>query len=84
MKQLNRTVKIWLRGLGSAFIGGAATAITTTVVAPETFNFGDGLKKLLQVSIASGIINAAFYLKKSPLPDDPDDKEPTAEQKTNP
>lgn len=69
MKQLPKTVEDWLSSIAAAFIGGAASAITTTVVAPETFNFGDGLAKLLKVALISGILNAAFYLKKSPLPD---------------
>ena len=69
-----KTFTHWLHGLISAFIGGAATAISTCVVAPEKFNFGTGWKNLLTVSAISGIVTVAAYLKQSPLP--PEDDEP--------
>jgi len=58
----------WLKGLISAAIGGAATAISTMIVAPETFNLSEGFTKLFQVSLVSAIVAAASYLKQSPLP----------------
>lgn len=59
---------LWLKGLLSAAIGGAATAISTMIVAPETFNLQEGLSKLGSVAAVSAIVNVANYLKVSPLP----------------
>ncbi len=64
--------KHWLKGLWAAFIGGAATAFAATQVAPLAFNFGDGLHALMKMAFFSGLLNAAFYLKQSPVP--PDEK----------
>ena len=58
----------WLKGLISAMIGGAANAVTTMIVAPDTFNLREGLGKLGTVSAVSALISAAMYLKSSPLP----------------
>jgi hypothetical protein len=63
-------MKLWLKGLIAAFIGGAANAGTNILIAPTTFNFQDGAAKLSQAALASGIFAMCFYLKKSPLPDD--------------
>jgi len=60
--------KTWLHGLASAVIGGVATSLTLVIVDPLVFNFDDGGVRLLKVTVASGIVNAAFYLKQSPLP----------------
>lgn len=61
--------KHWLHGLGAAFIGGFATALAATQVDAKAFNLsGDGLMNLLKLGLFSGILNAAFYLKQSPLP----------------
>ena len=38
---------VWLKGLIHAGISGGTVAISTAVIAPETFNFGEGLHKLL-------------------------------------
>lgn len=59
---------LWIKGLVSAAIGGAATAVSTMVVAPETFNLEEGLQKLGMVAIVSAIVSVANYLKGSPLP----------------
>jgi hypothetical protein len=58
----------WLHGLISAGVGGSATAISTIIVAPETFNFKEGLAKLGTVAAVSAIVSVAMYLKQSPLP----------------
>lgn len=58
----------WLYGLGSALIGGAANSIVAAVVAPESFNFNEGLSKLVTMAVAGAIMSAAAYLKQSPLP----------------
>jgi len=60
--------KLWLKGLGSAIIGGAASAVTVTVVDPTNFNLDTGLQKLGMVALVNAIIAAALYLKQSPLP----------------
>ena len=73
MKTLKKTVKTWLRGLWSAFVGGAASAVSTTIVAPEQFNFGNGLGSMLKVALVAGCVNLAFYLKQSPIWRDEDD-----------
>ena len=61
--------QIWLRGLISAGIGGASTAITTMIVAPDTFNLETGKQKLIAVAGVSAIVAVANFLKQSPLPD---------------
>ena len=67
-KEMLFSAGVWLHGLLGAIIGGAAASIGSMVVDPETFNFGDGLKKMGTVALISGIINGAFYLKGSPVP----------------
>ncbi len=64
----NMNFKTWFHGLVAAIVGGVATTVTVMVVDPVAFNFGD-LGKLGKVALISGIVNAAFYLRKSPLPD---------------
>lgn len=59
--------EFWVYNVASAFIGGGATCVAAMVIAPETFNLRD-LQKLFELALASGLINVAFYLKKSPLP----------------
>jgi hypothetical protein len=60
--------KLWLKGLISAVIGGAANAVTVMIVAPDQFNLQTGLPKLGAVCLVSAIVAAALYLKQSPLP----------------
>ena len=60
--------KKWLKGLISAVIGGAANGVTVLIVAPEAFNFGEGIHKLGSVAAAGAIVSVAMYLKQSPLP----------------
>lgn len=59
---------IWLKGLISAVIGGAANGITVVVVDPTNFNFNDGLPKLASVAAVGAILAGAMYLKQSPVP----------------
>lgn len=59
--------EFWVYNVVAAFIGGSATVVAAMVIAPETFNLHD-LHKLFELAGASGIINVAMYLKKSPLP----------------
>lgn len=58
----------WFKGLISAGIGGGATAVSTIIVAPETFNLAEGLEKVGAVAAVSAIVAVANYLKGSPLP----------------
>lgn len=70
MAQMRRflSVETWLRGLIGGVIGGASTAICSTVVDPSTFNFQEGWGKLWHLILISSVVNAALYLKQSPLP----------------
>jgi len=45
-------------------IGGAANAITAALVAPESFNFGEGIDKLGAMAVGGALLAAAMYLKK--------------------
>lgn len=58
----------WLYGLVAAFIGGAAIGVPVIIVDPEHFNFHGGLKALGAIALAGGILAAAAFLTKSPLP----------------
>lgn len=64
------TFKQWLHGLGAAIIGGAASAVTVVIVAPDQFNIYDpaALDRLGSVILVSALVSAALYLKQSPLP----------------
>ena len=59
---------LWLKGLLSAIIGGAANSVTVMIVDPATFNIEEGLSKVGSVALISAIVAAAMYLKKSPVP----------------
>lgn len=61
---------VWLKGLIGAGISGATAGISTSLIAPETFNFGEGLKKLIAVVCASTIVSIGKYLTIKPLPED--------------
>lgn len=63
-------LKMWLHGLGAAFIGGASSAVSVTIVDPEKFNIHNGWKNLLEVCLVNGVLMASAYLKQSPLPDE--------------
>lgn len=68
-KQSRINRRIWLHGLGAAFIGGFATAATTVFSA---IAFGNGFKKALEMALVNcvmaGAITTWSYLKQSPLP----------------
>lgn len=77
----------WLYGLGSAVIGGGASAVTSGLTsmgfAPDKFNLSNaqGVWHLLGLIAAnflvSGILSMFFYLRQSPLPpDDAENKQP--------
>jgi hypothetical protein len=60
---------LWLYGLLNAFIGGGVGAVGLIIVDPKVFNLGDGLRHVAEAFVATGLVSAASYLKKSPLPD---------------
>lgn len=68
---------VWFRGLLAAFIGGGAGAVAAgficVVQTPKEYNFDQGLNKLLVMIfgtfLVSGIVSAAAYLQRSPLPE---------------
>lgn len=61
---------LWLKGLISAVIGGAANSIVVMAIDPVQFNLSEGIGKLGTVALASAIVAAAMYLKQSPIPED--------------
>ena len=62
--------KIWVKGLIAATISGAANSGLAAGIAPESFNFGDGLNKLITMCAGGAIIGVLLYLKQSPFPAD--------------
>lgn len=76
MKQQTR---IWLHSLIAALIsggcGGVVNGFAAIGIKPDVFNLGAGIRATLELSLAAFILNAilgvAFFLKQSPLPQDP-------------
>lgn len=64
------TTRVWLHGLGAAAIGSSASSVATILVAPDRFNLTSlsGTGHVLMVAAVAGMVNAAAYLAKSPLP----------------
>lgn len=64
------TFRQWVHGLAAAIIGGAASAVTVAIAAPDQFNIYDqeALARLGSVVLVSALVSAALYLKQSPLP----------------
>lgn len=60
----------WVRGVIGAAIGSASNSVAAVVIAPESFNFHDGLSKLGEFAAYSAIIGAAMWLKQHPVPDE--------------
>jgi hypothetical protein len=61
--------KVWAKGIAAAVIGGGASAVAAAVTAPEIVNGTRGTwMVLLRMSAVAAVLNAAAYLKKSPLP----------------
>ncbi len=58
----------WLRGLVGAFIQSASATVSVMLVDPETFNIETGLGKVGTVALVSGVVGAALFLNKRPLP----------------
>lgn len=68
-----RSVRLWLYGLVSTAISAAAGATTLMAIDPKTFNFGTGLKPLLEVAGALALVAILNFLQKHPLPELTDD-----------
>jgi hypothetical protein len=65
--------KVWAKGIAAAVIGGGASAVAAAVTAPGMMNGTRGSwMVLLRMSAVAAVVNAAAYLKKSPLPADED------------
>lgn len=63
-----RSVLLWLHGLAAVFIGGAANSFLAMGIKPDAFNLGAQWRSTLAFAVGSGILSAAAYLSKSPLP----------------
>lgn len=68
-----RSPRIWLHGLGAAFVGGGASALTADQGLSLAARMGVdvpvlNLQALGIVFLSAGISSAAMYLKQSPLP----------------
>lgn len=68
-----RSPRIWLHGLGAAFVGGGASALTADQGLSLAQRMGVdvpvlNLQALGIVFLSAGISSAAMYLKQSPLP----------------
>ena len=63
--------KVWAKGVAAAVIGGSASAIAAAVTDPAIANgTRSSWAALLRMSAVAAVLNAAAYLKKSPLPGD--------------
>ena len=60
----------WLIRLLRAGLSGAANSIGVMVVAPEVFNFGEGLYKLGLAALFGAILGSARFLENEPLPEE--------------
>jgi len=67
---MTNNTRVWLHGLGAAAIGSSASSLATILVAPDRFNLTTlaGGGHVLMIAIVAGLVNAAAYLAKSPLP----------------
>jgi hypothetical protein len=59
---MSKQIRLWLHGLFAAAIGGGANALTALVVDPEHFT-----RHAWEYAGVGALLNAAFYLSKSPL-----------------
>lgn len=66
--------QIWFKGVVAALISGAVNSLSVILVDPVEFNFTTGLGKLASVAGAGALIGVIAYLKKSPLPEDKNEK----------
>jgi hypothetical protein len=63
--------KVWAKGIAAAVIGGSASAVAAAVTEPGIANgTRASWMALLRLSAVAAVLNAAAYLKQSPLPGD--------------
>lgn len=62
---MSSTLKIWLKGLLSAVIGGFATGITTYFT--DSNNVMDK-KRIFIVALSGALVTVIAYIKQSPIP----------------
>lgn len=64
-------MKLWLHGLGAAFISGLADAFLLHLTDPDHFNFSDQMafQRTVALIVLKALLSVALYLKKSPLPE---------------
>lgn len=61
--------RVWAKGLAAAVIGGSASALAAALSAPDVFTMTQpGVVRLMKLSLVGAVLNAAAYLKQSPLP----------------
>lgn len=68
--------RLWLRGLLAALISGLSNGLTSGsaagMIAPDAFNLGDGLGRMVALVLVQAgtgaVLGLAAYLKQSPLP----------------
>ena len=72
MSPLQRTTRVWVRGIVATIINGLSSGTILIVASPETFNLGDGFAKLINTSAVFAMLGLANFLKQHPLPDEAD------------
>ena len=60
--------KLWAMGILHAAISGGVNAVSSMIVAPDQFNLGDGLPRVLSMAGVGALLGVVLYLKQSPLP----------------
>ena len=60
--------RVWLKGLVSAIISGAAGAVAVMIVDPQHFNVHEGWPDLLLLATVAGVLGGANYLRAHPTP----------------
>jgi len=59
-------LKLWLKGLVAAIIGGAATSTAGIITDPSMLTSA-GMKKLGITALAGALVGIAAYFKQSPI-----------------
>jgi len=78
---MRRRNRVWLLGLAGGTLGGIGTAVSTWLSLAVAGNLGSAMTQLTLgqlgvVMLAGGVISAAAYLVKSPMPNSKDDTNP--------
>lgn len=59
-------VKLWVKGMVAAVVGGAANAVGSAVLLPDKIKIDD-LHSMGMLALGGAIIGLVGYLKKSPV-----------------